>query len=1161
MKQLVRLIMVNWWLFEEPEVVEFDEQTLIYGANGAGKSSILDAIQTLFAGADSSKLKFNQRADEKSKRTLKSYCLGVASVRPEEGVRSADLEPRDSALTHLVMTFQDENGVNYNAGLLLSATTAGAKAEVELRYVLSGPALEPADLVDVEEPLDKAALHSTLETIFNRAKRDTPKLHPYFKVSPTAEDFRRHLAGQLSGPGGVIESDRMLKAFLAALHFKPESNIDGFIRNQILSPAPMDLTVMKRSISDYRTIRRKIEETTERLESLKKIDALFTQAALASRDSAQFAWASAEFKVLKDGEMALLAEDCFEEARTKADDAQKRAQKKSSDLDGLRQEKQALRTRLDQSGASKVATAQAELKVAQGKLSAANREVMEALKVWNQLHRLKDGRQMPQHVSAPLDRLVTLGQMWLDQGVPAQREVIGSIAAVTEGLGVWKDGLDRDWLAASSDLGEVKKQLSDVQDRISRAQGGSIRLPEPTMALLRALSAKSIQALPVSTLIEVRDEEWRTAIEAYLGGRVFSLIVPSRDVNDAVRLFKSLGREGRVSGARVFDTSRTEQFLKQGIPSDSLVTLLRTEDRDAKAWMHRVLGGVRIAADEYDQRQKGRSLTIEGLFYDGAEFTHPQRQPPSLGRGAAAAQLPRLMTECDGLIERERQLAVTVGAIHTLQKEVQSLATLIDSRKSVYDDIANALSARSEVKSAEAVLAAMLTPEIKAITDRLSTIDSDIGAMEIEARALNTAAAEAGNAQGARERDFIAAKAQVTASEQARREVEEIPGLNRQEATERLERIRESAAERVICPEHGWPVSEDHAIYAESMSTARKRSEQLAREAEARRTTAATAIGEHRVKYGLEIRTDETTEGKELWIAQEINRITDGELQLYEEESRNAEIAVGKAVRGDFTGHLILARKEMKRIIDERNSQLTTRVFSNGERYELKAKPNNAFPAISDWLNSIAAQDESAIDDAAGRMDLFSNEKFKEAQAAVMKLIEETGDQAPERMDMTDYRAYYSFDMLVSSPHGGKFSVQERLSSASGGERFTPLYIAVATALVGAYRIEQRGTEWKKGASLAMFDEAFNNLDVDNIDSCMSVLLGSGLQLIIACPDEKEPTLRPYVDVRHEVIKDGGAVVIRSKHLKKKGQELLRSAFPAELHRKPADGSPSSPAP
>ncbi|WP_420467188.1 SbcC/MukB-like Walker B domain-containing protein [Panacagrimonas sp.] len=1158
MKQLVRLIMVNWWLFEEPEVVEFDEQTLIYGANGAGKSSILDAIQTLYAGADSSKLKFNQRADEKSKRTLKSYCLGVASVRPEEGVRSADLEPRDSALTHLVMTFQDEAGVSYNAGLLLSATTPGTKAEVELRYLLTGPAMEPADLVDVEEPLDKAGLQAGLETIFNRAKRDTPKLHPFFKVCATAEEFRRHLAGQLSGAGGVIESDRMLKAFLAALHFKPESNIDGFIRNQILSPAPMDLTVMKRSISDYRTIRRKIEETTERLDSLKKIDQLYSQATQASRDSAQFAWASAEFRVLMDGELSLRAEEYFEKARDAADEASKRALKKATQLDGLRKDKQALQTQLGHAGATQVATAQAELKLAEGNLSTANREVMEALKIWNQLHRLKDGRQMPQRVSGPLDRLVALGQMWLDQGMPTQQEVIGSIAAVSEGLAIWKEGLDGEWLGANAGLQNVKTQLTDVQDRIARAQGGSIRLPEPTMTLLRALASKSIEALPVSTLIEVRDEDWRTAIEAYLGGRVFSLIVSPREVNDAVRLFKSLGREGRVSGARVFDTSRTEQFLKPSIQSDSVVTLLRTDNRDAKAWIHRVLGGIRIAADEYEQREKGRSLTIEGLFYDGAEFTHPPRQPPALGRGAAAVLLPKLVAERETLVTREKQLAATVSGIKTLQEQVQSLATLIDTRKSVYDDMASAISARSEVRSAKATLDAMLTPEIKAITDRLATIDSDITAVDAELNRLNTAAATAANVRGDREREFVAAQTQVAASEQARKDVEETPGLDRTEASERLERLRETSAERVICPEKGWPVSEVHTIYADAMSAARKRSEQLARDAEGRRNSAATAIGEHRVKYGLEIRTDESSEGKELWIAQEINRILIGELQLYEAESRNAEIAVGKAIRGDFTGHLILARKEMKRVIDERNSQLSTRVFSNGERYELKAKPNNAFPAISDWLTSIAAQDESSIDDAAGRMDLFSNEKFKDAQAAVMKLIEETGDQAPEKMDMTDYRAYYSFDMLVSSPHGGKFSVQERLSSASGGERFTPLYIAVATALVGAYRIEQRGTEWRKGASLAMFDEAFNNLDVDNIDSCMSVLLGSGLQLIIACPDEKEPTLRPYVDVRHEMIKDGGAVVIRSKHLKKKGQEMLRGAFPAELHRNP-DASPSPP--
>ena len=71
MKKLKKILLVNWLYFSK-QIIEVDDVNFLTGKNGAGKSTVIDALQIVLLGETSSR-NFNQAANEKSQRTLDGY--------------------------------------------------------------------------------------------------------------------------------------------------------------------------------------------------------------------------------------------------------------------------------------------------------------------------------------------------------------------------------------------------------------------------------------------------------------------------------------------------------------------------------------------------------------------------------------------------------------------------------------------------------------------------------------------------------------------------------------------------------------------------------------------------------------------------------------------------------------------------------------------------------------------------------------------------------------------------------------------------------------------------------------------------------------------------------------------------------------------------------
>ena len=85
MKQLTRIRLVNWHLFADITIT-CQGTTYFIGVNGAGKSTILDAVQFALVGGQRD-VKFNQAALANSRRTLSSYVRGELGTEGQRYLR------------------------------------------------------------------------------------------------------------------------------------------------------------------------------------------------------------------------------------------------------------------------------------------------------------------------------------------------------------------------------------------------------------------------------------------------------------------------------------------------------------------------------------------------------------------------------------------------------------------------------------------------------------------------------------------------------------------------------------------------------------------------------------------------------------------------------------------------------------------------------------------------------------------------------------------------------------------------------------------------------------------------------------------------------------------------------------------------------------------
>lgn len=102
-KKLTRLKLINWHYFNN-ETILLKNTNLFSGENGAGKSTILDALQLVLT---TNSRRFNLAANADSSRTLKSYVRGKTGEEGNEYLR------KKAVISYIALEVYEESRQRY----------------------------------------------------------------------------------------------------------------------------------------------------------------------------------------------------------------------------------------------------------------------------------------------------------------------------------------------------------------------------------------------------------------------------------------------------------------------------------------------------------------------------------------------------------------------------------------------------------------------------------------------------------------------------------------------------------------------------------------------------------------------------------------------------------------------------------------------------------------------------------------------------------------------------------------------------------------------------------------------------------------------------------------------------------------------------------------
>ena len=250
MKKLKKILLINWLYFSK-ELIEVGDVNFLTGKNGAGKSTVIDALQIVLLGETNSR-NFNQAANEKSQRTLDGYLRADMDENNPYSRRGKDFS------SYIACEFQDEaEGTSFVTGVVFDCRSDGSRQE---RFFIYMGTLPENCFIENGEAMEIPALRLFLKQNYARAE-----------IYDTQREYRRNMLSRWN-----VHNEQVLRMLKKAVSFRPIVDIQKFITENICdTPDKPDIEAMQQNIRDYKSQEVFAQRLEEKLAALKKISGLY----------------------------------------------------------------------------------------------------------------------------------------------------------------------------------------------------------------------------------------------------------------------------------------------------------------------------------------------------------------------------------------------------------------------------------------------------------------------------------------------------------------------------------------------------------------------------------------------------------------------------------------------------------------------------------------------------------------------------------------------------------------------------------------------------------------------------------------------------------------------------------------------------------------------
>ena len=1122
MHRLVRVTLINWYLFDYEDIAIDVDVALFKGVNGAGKSSLADALQTIFAGGDETKIALNAASgdNKQSGRSILSYVLGV--VAETGGMRA--VQPRKVSNCYLSVTFQRPDNSYYSFGLSLFARNGDKKVKKE-RFIIDGLDLSSMDFMDG---------NNTIVPWSIMQKR--LQLKPAAVSFPNnALDYRRQYCELMSGTGASqqIASNMMLQAFKNGIAFKEEKSINDFIWNYILPKRAIDVDRIENDYSEYQQIEELIATTEEKLNLLKKIVSAYNRYKQKNESVLAYQWCELESACLSTDDKLNKKQDEAEELQLEFDSNQEKQIELDKDVKRLKELSDVAKAAWLGSKTYQKTQSLTEKLESKTQLRDTNNSMLYQSN--KQLRQIAEFA-WPKFEDTSLCESAKTIQTNLKTIIGDDNDLLSSpwylslinIEQALVELNKLKE-LSPKFQNESSNSKQktdaLTEEFAELKASYEDSKQGKVRFNKSTIHVLELLKSYGIDATPVCELASINDEEWQLSIESFLRNNREALVINAQDYDQALKLYrKEKNRHRHIRQVKLINPDKGFGF--EGAPDpDSAASLIESDDPVALRFLRGLLHNVKLVETEDELRHEKRAISRDGMVAGSGAISGGGKPIDSIMFGIEARK-----KHAQAIQAKMQLLAPLLAEIQSNHKKFELLVN------EFIPNITTAINNGSELPRALSQFEEFDTA-VTEISHALKQLE-DEGDEQFEHRSRK---ADKAFSESSEKLNQI--KIDIGIKETKLKEYsDEIQRLSLKYEEQVRKRKDFEASNRFSFDLANERLEELSDLTEENYTLLAQQARSKANDAQNAAQNALRNAGESLTEYCSNFEPDDKKELAELNQSQplrasdrckaHIDTIEKTELAKYVVDSKRARETMLKNFRAEVVANLKESFQQIKQTFTILNEQLAELTFNNNVyQFLYPVTSIDSLKMIYDYVTDTSDLD---IDNVG---TLFDEQKDDPAVNIIENLLLEG-----RLREISDYRNFFSYDIQskdINTETKRKFS--ELLKTGSGGEKQAPFYVALGASFMTAYKIHKFGDQVKGGAAIAVFDEAFSKMDGNNAKAALSFFREIGLQVIIAAPPESEIKTGPYVDKTYTILRNGDQVYIDHHTYKDDGKKLLES--------------------
>ena len=1057
MKKLTRLKLINWHRFTNC-TIDFGGSTLISGENGAGKSTLLDAIQFVVNCSANS---FNKAAHENGKRKLTGY------IRCKTGRENKPYERTGELSAHVALEFYEESKQRYFIiGAVVDSASEGQ--ETTVRY-----------LIDNKQIADDMFLNGRHIRSISEFRAANKGIKQWCK---TQAEARKMVLARL----GRIE-DKFFRLIPKALAFKPIDDIKDFVYSYVLDEKEVNIDVLRENVRTYQDLERTLESVKKRMSKLEQIEKHHDEVLDCEKKDHMYEYflQQAQLDITKETVQNTESQIRTEEYRLKE------IQNLLAQLEREWTKKQEMETSL-----------RVELKQ--------NKEFLALEEQKKELERLQGEEKSSLEEKRELMRSVrkasdAVGKLLEVSDVDAcireygdslkKVENLSDIAEMkqlTEQVIRYKTAmygkLQRKMAEIQVEVNSRRQEREELDRKIDRLEKKKLTYPEGVERMMAAVKeefariGRKPEPYVLCELLEIKDEQWRNAVEGYLNTQRFYILVEPESFDIALGIYDRLRREKKAYGVGLINTQQMEKY--EEAPEGTLASVVTSKNRYARRYINMVLGKVQMCERYEDLKKYPTSITRECMRYQNrvASAIKPEIfSVPFIGSHAFKVQLLQAKKKRDLLSE----------TIAELEKRLSAMESVFGPLNTEVDvDIKYRLDVISRLR--------VLHGEIKTCEDNIRTLKKNATLIQkqIQLEALEKLVRELQQDIN-RNNQKIGTIEQRIQEKKSRKEVLLLEQMEVQQQVAELEAAEGDALPLWLKEYESQTAQKSYEQFRDNYDRRRKANETIRKNAENQMIDCMiTYKTEH--DFGAAPSMAGYPE-----FAAVYDRLKTSELLEYEEKVQSARMAAEEEFREQFLAKLQENMKQAQGEFKELNRALKDIVFSN-ERYEFLFMPSRKFRSYYEMI-----MDDFNVVQGESIFSGVFHENHKEVIEELFERLALNNENSTKTLDeFTDYRTYMDYDIKIIHTDGTFSYYSKVCEEKSGGETQTPFYVTVAASFVQLYTNNIGG----EAAGLVMFDEAFNNMDDERIGGVLEFLNRLPLQLIIAAPPDKIQYIGPSME-------------------------------------------------